>query len=89
LRCAGDRRHVTRGKLLVEGIERFMEYRNIEKIRDYARQLAPVSDEDIEQLAQLLNGVRDAADLMESLIQPFEGEVDVSKMSLNVDGDQS
>ena len=66
-----------------------MEYRNIEQIRAHARQLAPVSDEDIDQLAQLLNGVRDACDLMESLIQPFEGEVDVSKMSLNVDGDQS
>ena len=84
-----DRRHVTRSKLLHGGFERFMEYRNIEQIRERARRLAPVSDEDIEQLAQLLNGVRDAADLMESLIQPFEGEVDVSKMSLNVDGDRS
>jgi hypothetical protein len=65
-----------------------MEYRNNDQIAARARQLAPVSDSDIEQLNGLLNGVRDAADLMESLIQPFEDEIDVSKLSGTVEGDR-
>lgn len=63
-----------------------MEYRTDEQIAARAHQIAPVSEADIEQLTALLNGVRSASDLMESLIQPFEGEIDVSKMSKTVDG---
>ena len=63
-----------------------MEYRTHAQIAARARQIASLSDDDIEKLMGLLEGVRAAADLMESLIQPFEGEVDVSKMSRTVDG---
>ena len=64
-----------------------MEYRTNEQVAERARKVAPVSDEDIEQLNGLLEGVRTAADLMESLIQPFEGEIDISKCSGTVEGD--
>lgn len=63
-----------------------MEYRTNEQIAARARQLAPVSDADIEQLTALLEGVRSASDLMASLIQPFEREIDVSAMSKTVEG---
>ncbi|MCH7970618.1 MAG: hypothetical protein IH960_06200 [Chloroflexi bacterium] len=63
-----------------------MEYRTDDQIAARARQLAPVSDDDVALLTGLLEGVRAAADLMAELIQPFEGEVDVSAMSSNVEG---
>ena len=63
-----------------------MEYRTQEQIEVRARQTAPVSDQDIDRLAELLSGVRTAADLMERLIQPFDGHVDVTKMSGTVEG---
>ena len=63
-----------------------MEYRTSEQIDARARELAPVSQEDIAQLQGLLAGVRSAADLMESLIQPFDSEIDVSTMSKTVEG---
>ncbi len=63
-----------------------MEYRNNEQVAARAAQLASVSSDDIEQLNDLLVGVRTAADLMESLIREFDGEIDVSKMSGTVDG---
>ena len=65
-----------------------MEYRNIKQIETRARALAPVSEEDIGQPTSLLEGVRDAADLIENLTQPFDNEVDCSKMSITVDGDK-
>ena len=63
-----------------------MEYRTNAQIVARAQQIAPVSDDDIEQLTGLLEGVRAAADLMESLIEPFDGEVDISRMSRTVEG---
>ena len=63
-----------------------MEYRTNAQIVARARKIAPVSDDDIEQLTGLLEGVRAAADLMESFIEPFDGEVDVSRMSRTVEG---
>ena len=66
-----------------------MEYRTDPQIAARARKIANVSDDDIEKLAELLEGVRAAADLMESLIQPFEGEVDVFAMSRTVEGPAS
>ena len=63
-----------------------MEYRTEDQIETRARQFAPVSDQDIEQLSGFLAGVRTATDLMEKLIQPFGGHVDVTKMSSTVEG---
>ena len=63
-----------------------MEYRTKDQIETRAWQLAPVSGQDIEQLSGLLAGVRTAADLMEKLIQPFGGHVDVTKMSSTIEG---
>jgi hypothetical protein len=63
-----------------------MEYRTDEQVEARARQIVPLSDGDIDQLKGLIDGVRTAADLMESLIQPFDGEIDVSTMSQTVEG---
>ena len=63
-----------------------MEYRTDEQVEARARQIVPLSDGDIDQLKGLIDGVRTAADLMESMIQPFDGEIDVSTMSQTVEG---
>ena len=63
-----------------------MEYRTDEQVEARARQIVPLSNGDIDQLKELIDGVRTAADLMESLIQPFDGEIDVSTMSQTVEG---
>ena len=68
------------------GWHNYMEYRTDTQIVARARKIANVSDDDIEKLTGLLAGVRAAADLMESLIQPFGGEVDVFAMSRTVEG---
>ena len=62
-----------------------MEYRTDEQVEARGRQIVPLSNGDIDQLKELIDGVRTAADLMESLIQPFDGEIDVSTMSLTVE----
>ncbi|MEG3581812.1 MAG: hypothetical protein VX359_02435 [Chloroflexota bacterium] len=64
-----------------------MNYSKDENISEKAKQLAPISDEEIEQLKELLYGVRMATELMESLVQTFEQEIDVLKMSSTVDGE--
>ena len=65
-----------------------MEYRTDEQVEARGRQIVPLSNGDIDQLKELIDGVRTAADLMESLIQPFDGEIDVSTMSLTVEGNR-
>ena len=65
-----------------------MEYRTDEQVEARGRQIVPLSNGDIDQLKELIDGVRTAADLMESLIQPFDGEVDVSTMSRTVEGNR-
>jgi|TARA_B110000196_G_C20829827_1_gene513187 hypothetical protein len=64
-----------------------MEYRTYEQVVARAHQIAPVSDDDIEPLINLVNGVREYCDLMESLMPELGGEIDVTKMSRNMDGD--
>ena len=65
-----------------------MEYRTDEQVEARGRQIVPLSNGDIDQLKELIVGVRTAADLMESLIQPFDGEIDVSTMSRTVEGNR-
>ena len=65
-----------------------MEYRTDEQVEARGRQIVPLSNGDIDQLKELIDGVRTAADLMESLIQPFDGEINVSTMSRTVEGNR-
>ena len=65
-----------------------MEYRTDDQVEARGRQIVPLSNGDIDQLKELIDGVRTAADLMESLIQPFDGEIDVSTMSRTVEGNR-
>ena len=64
-----------------------MEYRTDEQIISRGRQIAPLVDDDLPPLITLVNGVREYCDLMESLIPELGGEIDVTKMSRNMDGD--
>ena len=64
-----------------------MEYRTDEQVITRARQIAPLADDDLPSLIILANGVREYCDLMESLIPDLGGEIDVTKMSRNMDGD--
>ena len=65
-----------------------MEYRTNEQVEARAGQIVPLSNDDIDRLKGLLDGARTAAYLMESLIQPFDGEIDVSTMSRTVEGNR-
>jgi len=54
-----------------------------------AKQLVPISDEEISELNKLLEGVDKATELMANLVQPFDEEIDVSSMSSTVDGEKN
>ena len=51
------------------------------------RKMVPISEEEIINLNKLLEGVDNAIELMTNLVQPFDKEIDVSKMSSSVDGE--
>lgn len=51
------------------------------------RKMVPISEEEIINLNKLLEGVDIAIELMSNLVQPFDKEIDVSKMSSSVDGE--
>ena len=51
------------------------------------RKMVPISEDEINDLNKLLEGVANAIELMSSLVQPFDQEIDVSKMSSTVDGE--
>ena len=62
---------------------------NQENISKIAKQLVPISDDEISELNNLLIGVHNAVELMAKLVQPFDKEIDVLKMSSTVDGDKN
>ena len=64
-----------------------MEYRTDDQVIARARQIAPLSDDDLPPLISLVNGVREYCDLMESLMPELGSQIDVTKMSHNMDGD--
>jgi hypothetical protein len=64
-----------------------MEYRTDDQVIARARQIAPLSNDDLPPLISLVNGVREYCDLMESLMPELGSQVDVTKMSHNMDGD--
>ena len=64
-----------------------MEYRTDEQIIARGRQIAPLADDDLPPLITLVNGVREYCDFMESLMPELGGEIEVTKMSRNMDGD--
>lgn len=64
-----------------------MEYRTDDQVIARARQIAPLSDDDLPPLISLVNGMREYCDLMESLMPELGSQVDVTKLSHNMDGD--
>ena len=66
-----------------------MDFTNDEKFVEKVRSIAPATEQDIEQLKELLKGLSISTELMESLIQPFGSEIDFFKMSSNVDGENN
>ncbi|MCX8277043.1 MAG: hypothetical protein OTJ43_02075 [Dehalococcoidia bacterium] len=64
-----------------------MEYRTDEQIIARGRQIAPLTDADLPPLITLVIGVREYCRLMESLMPEIGCEIDVTKMSRNMDGD--
>ena len=51
------------------------------------RKILPISEDEINDLNKLLEGVDNAIELMSNLVKPFDQEIDVSKMSSTVDGE--
>lgn len=66
-----------------------MDFVNDEKFAAKVRNFAAVTNEDIEQLKELLKGLDISTELMENLIQPFGREIDFSNMSSSVDGENN
>ena len=66
-----------------------MDFTNDEKFVEKVRSIAPATEQDIEQLKELLKGLSISTELMESLIQPFGREIDFFKISSNVDGENN
>ncbi len=61
---------------------------NREEIAEQAREIAPISPEDIEQLVNLVNGVREAADRLRDVVPDFPNELDGGILSRTVDGEK-
>ena len=51
------------------------------------RKIVPISEDEINDLNKLLEGVDNAIELMSTLVQPFDEEIYVSKLSSTVDGE--
>ena len=66
-----------------------MDFTDDEKFVEKVRSIAPATKQDIEQLRELLKGLSISTELMESLIQTFGIEIDFSKMSSSVDGENN
>ena len=61
---------------------------NRKEIAEQAREIAPISPEDIEQLVNLVNGVREAADRLRDVLPDFPNELDGGSLSRTVDGEK-
>ena len=64
-------------------------WKRILKNKDRSEKLRKmvISEDEINDLNKLLEGVDNAIELMSTLVQPFDQEIDVSKMSSTVDGE--
>ena len=63
-----------------------MDYTERNKITEKAKQIAPISDEEIERLILLLDGMKDSTSDLNELLQGFEDSIDVSLLSSTVEG---
>ena len=63
-----------------------MDYTARNKITEKARQIAPISYEEIERLILLLDGMKDSTADLNGLMQGFEDAIDVSLLSSTVEG---
>ena len=63
-----------------------MDYTDRNKITEKAKQIAPISDEEIERLILLLDGMKASTSDLNELMQGFEDSIDVSLLSSTVEG---
>ena len=63
-----------------------MDYTDRSKITEKAKQIAPISDEEIERLILLLDGMKDSTSDLNELMQAFEDAIDISLLSSTVEG---
>ncbi|NQW17558.1 MAG: hypothetical protein HQ478_08740 [Chloroflexi bacterium] len=60
---------------------------NSNQIAQQVRLLAPISDEEIEQLVPLIGGLTDATARLKEILPGFPDDLDGSSLSRTVDGD--
>jgi len=63
-----------------------VDYTDRSKITEKAKQIAPISDEEIERLILLLDGMKDSTSDLNELMQGFEDAIDVALLSSTVEG---
>lgn len=64
-----------------------MDYVSSEEIFIKAKQICPISNDELKRLLPLVMGVKESTTLLENLIQPLHQEINIDSCSKTVNGD--
>ena len=65
-----------------------MDYVSSEEIFIKAKQICPVSNDELKRLLPLVMGVKESTTLLENLIEPLHEEINIDSCSKTVNGDE-
>jgi len=65
-----------------------MDYVSSEEIFIKAKQICPISNDELKRLLPLVMGVKESTTLLENLIQPLHEEINIDSCSQTVNGDE-
>lgn len=65
-----------------------MDYVSSEEIFIKAKQICPISNDELKRLLPLVMGVKESTTLLENLIQPLHEEINIDSCSKTVNGDE-
>ena len=65
-----------------------MDYLSSEEIFIKAKQICPISNDELKRLLPLVMGVKESTTLLENLIQPLHEEINIDSCSKTVNGDE-
>ena len=65
-----------------------MDYVSSEEILIKAKQICPISNDELKRLLPLVMGVKESTTLLENLIQPLHEEINIDSCSKTVNGDE-
>lgn len=65
-----------------------MDYVSSEEIFIKAKQICPISNDELKRLLPLVMGVKESTTLLENLIEPLHEEINIDSCSKTVNGDE-